>query len=596
MNLGARIRREWRFVQGLRRTLGQVRGIAPDSTQLVCDDFEDAVDNWRDRIAIEFEGRKATYAEIDAIANRFANWAREQNIPRGATVGLFLPNRLEYLPAWIGLTKVGVAAALINNHLTGSALSHCLEAGRVSHVITDEETAAALDDVLASMGRTLHHWTFARTKPQHRDLSKALKGVSSLRPKREAARLDLKAAFTALYIYTSGTTGLPKAAKIAHTRAQLYMRGFAGATGATPDDRIYVTLPLYHATGGLCGMGAALMTGATVVLKRRFSASQFWADIDAHRCTMFVYIGELCRYLVNQKPAESDGRHGIRLAFGNGLGGQVWDEMRARFNKIEVLEFYGSTEGNVSLFNFDGKPGAIGRIPGYLKKRFPIELVEFDIASEAPVRGADGLCRRVRVGDVGECLGKVGNTPQSDYSGYADRRASERKLLKDVFEKGDVWFRTGDLMRQDRQGYFYFVDRIGDTFRWKGENVSTTEVGNCLSEITGVDEATVYGVQIPGAEGRAGMAALVVTPEFDLEQLARKVRLELPVYAQPAFVRLLTSIETTGTFKYRKIDLVEAGFDPQKVSDPLYVRSDDGSYQAMTPQVFATIASGDGRL
>ena len=323
-------------------------------------------------------------------------------------------------------------------------------------------------------------------------------------------------------------------------RAQLYMRGFAGATGARPDDRIYVALPLYHATGGLCGMGAALLNGGSVVVKRRFSASQFWTDVVAEGCTMFVYIGELCRYLVNQPEVPEERQHALRLAFGNGLRPEVWEKLEGRFGVPRILEFYGSTEGNVSMFNFDGRLGAIGRVPTYLRGLFNVRLARFDVETEAPVRGPDGLCVEAAPGEVGECLGEIKNDARTAYAGYADKAASERKVLRDVFAPGDAWFRTGDLMRQDADGYFYFVDRIGDTFRWKGENVSTSEVAGVLAEAPGVQGGQRLRRQgrrprRPRRHGRAGRRRRL----RHLAAFAAFVDQRLPPYAQPVFVRLL---------------------------------------------------------
>ena len=595
MNLQARVRREIKFLRGLWRTLGRVKGIAPDSKQLICDDLEAAVDQWRDRPAMIFEGRTVTYAELDALANRYAHWAKGQGLRRGQTVALLMPNRIDYLAVWYGLSKVGVATALINNTLMGAPLAHCLNISGATLVIVDGETSAAYEAVKPNLERHTIEWTLGEAHGDQRDLAKALKSSSQLRPDR-AVREDMVAKDVALYIYTSGTTGLPKAAKISHMRAQLYMRGFAGATGAVAEDRIYVTLPLYHATGGLCGMGAALLNGAAVVLRRKFSVTQFWEDIHAEACTMFVYIGELCRYLVNQPEQPMGTAHKLRLAFGNGLRPEVWAIAQTRFKIPDILEFYGSTEGNVSLFNFDGKPGAIGRVPSYLKKRFNARLVRFDVESEAPIRGADGCCQETAVAEVGECIGLIGGDAREDFGGYADKAASEKKILRDVFAKGDAWFRTGDLMREDDEGYFYFVDRIGDTFRWKGENVSTSEVSEQLSVIPGIKEATVYGVKIGDQDGRAGMASLVVGPGFDIGALAAAVDATMPAFARPVFVRLQPEIEITGTFKYRKMDLVAEGFDPGVVKQPVYFRDAARGYVKLTKPGFAKILSGAVRL
>ncbi len=598
MSLWARIKREVRFLRGLSRTLKRIKGIEPDSEHLVCDDLEAAVDRFATRPAIVFEGRTVTYGEFDTLANRYAHWATGRGIKRGDTVALFMPNRIEYLAAWYGLSKVGVSTALINTQITGQGLIHCLQVSRASHVIVDAETAPAFEDVREQLNRSMMEWVVGGGAARaDRDLDRALKGVSSLRPTGATARYGLTAKDVALYIFTSGTTGLPKAAKMTHMRAQMMMRGFAGATAATEKDRIYCALPLYHATGGLCAVGAALLNGGTLLLKKKFSATQFWDDVVAEGATMFVYIGELCRYLVNQPEREIERQHKLRLAFGNGLRPDVWAKLIQRFRVPEVLEFYGSTEGNVSMFNFDGKLGAIGRVPKYLRKRFNFRLVRFDSETEQPERTVQGFCIECRPGEPGEALGEIGADARSNFTGYADKAETEKKILRDVFAVGDAWFRTGDLLRQDTEGYFYFVDRVGDTFRWKGENVATSEVAERLSDAPGVLEANVYGVSVPGAEGRAGMAAIVPGEGFDLQRLHEVVARELPSYAQPLFLRLQPHIDTTGTFKFRKVDLAAEGFDPGVVADPLYFHDPEaGAYVPLDAALYARIAAGEIRL
>jgi fatty-acyl-CoA synthase len=590
------LKRELRFLKGLTRTLKRVKSIAPDSPNLICDDLEAAVDKWRGSQAIVFEGRSVTYGELDAIANRYAHWAKGQGITRGQTVALFMPNRLEYLAIWYGLSKVGVATALINNQLTGTALTHCLNISHALHCIVDPETSPCFEQVKGGLERHVQQWVLGPAQGDQRDLVNALKSCSQLRPDRLTARYGLTARDTALYIFTSGTTGLPKAARITHMRAQLYMRGFAGSTDARHTDRIYVTLPLYHATGGLCAMGAALLNGGTVVLRKKFSVNQFWDDVVAENCTMFVYIGELCRYLANHPETLNERAHKIRLIFGNGLRPDVWDAMLDRFKVGSVLEFYGATEGNVSLFNFDGRRGAIGRVPRYLRSKFNIRIVKFDVETETPVRGPNGCCIEAAPGEVGECIGHIASDARSNFTGYADKAATEKKILHDAFEKGDAWFRTGDLMRADGDGYLYFVDRIGDTFRWKGENVATSEVAERLAGVAGVEEVNVYGVPVGELDGKAGMAALVVGPEFEIGGLAEYVDRELPAFARPVFVRLQSQIETTGTFKYRKIDLVKEGFDPAGIKDPLYFRDAAKGYVKLTKASHAKLLAGGYRL
>ena len=591
MPLKANLQREWRFMRGLNRTLKRVKSIAPDSPNLICDDIQAAVEQWRDRQAMTFEGRTLNYGELDAMANRFAHWGKGLNLRRGQTVALFMPNRLEYFAVWYGLSKIGVVTALINNQLSGLALAHCLNISQASCIVVDAETSATFEAAKGLLEKPLPQWILGPAHGDQRDLVQALKSCSQLPPDK-AVRADIRAHDTTLLIFTSGTTGMPKAARITHVRAQLYMRGFAGSTGAKASDRIYVALPLYHATGGLCALGAALLNGGSVFLRRKFSATHFWGEAVDEGCTMFVYIGELCRYLVNQPPSEDESRHRIRLAFGNGLRPDIWPVMKERFRIPEILEFYGSTEGNVSMFNFDGREGAIGRAPKWLRNKFNVRLVQFDVEAEAAVRGANGLCVEAGPGQIGECIGQIGGDARSEYSGYVDKAASEKKVLHDVFEKGDAWFATGDLMKTDADGYFYFVDRIGDTYRWKGENVSTNEVAERLLGCPGVKEATVYGVEVAGAEGRAGMAGLVVGPEFDIKHFGDEMARELPAYAQPVFVRILPELDTTGTFKPRKMDLVADGYDPAKIKGPLYLRDSKKGYLKVTKGVFEKIAAG----
>jgi len=595
MSLRARLKTEWRYLTGLARTLLRVRSIAPGSRRLICDDLERAVDRWRTRTAIRFEGASLSYGELDALADRFAHWALDQGLKPGDAVAVFLPNRLDYLPLWYGLTKVGVVVALINNQLAGQPLIHCLDVSGARLIVVDGETGPAFHDIAGALPAPLEAWSLAGEGLFGRDLAAAAAARSPLRPPR-AIRAPLRARDTALLIYTSGTTGLPKAAKITHVRAGLYMRGFAGATGARPSDRIYVTLPLYHAVGGLCAMGAALLNGGSVNLRVGFSASHFWGDVAEGQATMFAYIGELCRYLVNQPPGASDRAHKLRLAFGNGLGRDVWDILEDRFAVPRILEFYGATEGNVSLMNFDGHRGALGRVAPYLGGLFNVALARFDSEAQAPVRGQDGFCIPCASGEVGECLGVIAGGARTEYAGYVDRADSDKKVLRDAFRKGDRWFLTGDLMTRDADGYFYFVDRVGDTFRWKGENVSTREVEAALLAAPGVREALVYGVAVPHQDGRAGMAALVVDGSFDLGTLRAHIERALPAYAQPLFLRLTPALATTGTFKPRKVDLIAEGFDPAKVTDPLYFHERGEAYVRVGPLMYSTIIQGGVKI
>jgi fatty-acyl-CoA synthase len=345
---------------------------------------------------------------------------------------------------------------------------------------------------------------------------------------------------------------------------------FGGLIGTTSEDRMYNCLPLYHSVGGVVATGAVLVGGGAVVLRERFSASRFWDDVVRWDCTLFQYIGELCRYLVAAPPHSLERGHRLRLACGNGLRGDIWETFQNRFEIPRIVEFYAATESSFSLYNCEGKPGSIGRIPPFLAHRFPVAIVKTDLDTGETPRGTDGFCIRCAADDVGEAIGKLADS-SGRFEGYTDVAASERKILRDVFEIGDAWYRTGDLMRKDQAGYFYFIDRLGDTFRWKGENVSTTEVEEALATCRGVIEAVVCGVAVPGMDGRVGMAALVTGAEFLLADFANHVAARLPDYARPVFLRICNSIAVTGTFKPQKQALARDGLNPSAINDALYV-------------------------
>jgi fatty-acyl-CoA synthase len=374
----------------------------------------------------------------------------------------------------------------------------------------------------------------------------------------------------ALLIYTSGTTGMPKAAKITHARLLEWSFWFAGMMGVAPSDRLYNCLPMYHSIGGVVAIGAMLTKGGSVVIREKFSAGRFWEDVCRTDSTIFQYVGELCRYLVQNEPSPYEHQHRLRLCCGNGMGGNVWREFERRFQVPRILEFYAATEGNVSLYNCEAKPGAIGRVPPFLNHRFPIALIKCDLATGEPLRDQNGFCQACGPDEPGEAIGKILHTGESQFDGYTDPAASDAKILRGVFVAGDAWFRTGDLMRKDRAGYYYFVDRLGDTFRWKGENVSTTEVAETLRSCPGVREAVVFGVEIPGHEGRAGMAAITTDSSFSLLALQAHLIKTLPRYARPLFLRACESLAVTGTFKLQKAALRREGFADPAITDALW--------------------------
>jgi fatty-acyl-CoA synthase len=591
MNPVSILMREARFFSDLQRVVKSTSHISPDSPLLVADVFEQSVDAHAARIAVRFEGQSTSYAELDARASRVANWALGQGMKAGDAVALFMENRPDFIATWMGFAKLGVVVALINHNLEGEALAHCVNIAGAKCVITGADQDVAMAAAAARLAGQPRIVTLGGTYGEN--LEAALAAVSADRPARDH-RAGLIGKDLCLYVYTSGTTGLPKAARLTQARTLGMMHTFIAPCRITHKDRIYITLPLYHGTGGLCGVGQALFSGATIVLKRKFSASAFWDDAVSEKVTTIVYIGELCRYLVNQPARPNERAHSIRTGFGNGLRPDVWGEFVERFNIPHLCEFYGSTEGNVSFLNLDGTVGAIGRVPGWLKKQFAhIAFVKFDIETETPIRGPGGFCQHADVDEAGEALGLIGTEARSRFEGYSDEAATAKKLLRDVFVKGDLWFRTGDLLRKDKHGYIYFIDRIGDTFRWKGENVSTNEVAEAFAGISGVATANVYGVALRGADGKAGMAAITIDGAVDFSSLHAQLAAKLPSYAVPVFIRVQHEAETTGTFKYKKTDLVADGFDPARVTDALWLFDPAArAYVPLTPDVHARLLGG----
>ena len=560
-----------------------------------------------DRLAAQFGAAPAlesaeavlSYQELAIRCNQYARWGSRQGLKFGDTVCLMMANCADYMAIWLGLSRIGAVVALINNNLAGDALIHSVNIVAPQAVIVGSDLAARLTAVRSRLRPGLSLWAHGPSAADMPALGPELARIpgGELRA-AEGAPPPIDA--TALYIYTSGTTGLPKAAKVSHYRVMQWSHWFAGLLDTQPSDRMFNCLPLYHSVGGVVATGATLVGGGAVVIRPRFSASDFWRDVRDERCTLFQYIGELCRYLVNSPHQDIETAHSLRIACGNGLRPEVWEPFQSRFKIPRILEYYASTEGNFSLYNCEGRPGAIGKIPSFLAHRLPVALLRFDVDRGEPRRNGEGFCERCGPNETGEAVGLIpgaGKDLAGRFEGYADPEASARKVLRNVFKQGDSWYRTGDLMRRDESGFYYFVDRVGETYRWKGENVSTAEVLTALTASRGVLDGVVYGVAVPGADGRAGTAALVVDAQFDLAVFRADVARRLPAYARPVFLRLLQAIESTGTFKPRKQELVQAGFDPQRIKDPLYF--DDARAQAYVPldaALFAAISAGTLRI
>uniref|UniRef100_H3CVS5 long-chain-fatty-acid--CoA ligase n=1 Tax=Tetraodon nigroviridis TaxID=99883 RepID=H3CVS5_TETNG len=556
-----------------------------------------------DKTFIVFENEKYTYSDADRISNQAANALQAlPGFQAGDTVALFMGNEPAFAFTWLALTKLGSPVSFLNQNIRSRSLLHCFSCCRARVLIAASELKEAVEDVLPYL---LEQGVTVLLLSKHCDIP----GMDSFLDKVEAApdrplpvslRSHVSLKSPAVYIYTSGTTGLPKAAVVNQNRLLTVLAALS-SNGVRPDDVVYLNLPLYHTAGFFIGFIGSIETGSTIFLKRKFSASQFWDDCRRHNVTVVQYIGEVLRYLCCTPKSENDKKHKVRLAIGNGVRAEVWREFLDRFGNIEVREFYASTEGNVGFVNYAGKIGAIGRVNFFHRKLFPYTLIQYDLERDEPVRDVNGLCVESPKGEVGLLVSKV--TGIAPFVGYVqNEKQTEKKRLRNVLKKGDLYFNSGDLMRIDSDNFIYFQDRLGDTFRWKGENVATTEVSDILTMSGCLKEANVYGVRVPGNaghEGRIGMAAVTLREgeQFDGTRIYNHMVSHLPSYAQPRFIRIRSVMEVTGTFKQMKLKLVEEGFDPALVQDPLYILDDrEKSYTPMTAQLYSRIASGSLRL
>jgi fatty-acyl-CoA synthase len=599
MRLIERLTADATSLRGALRTLRMTTPIARHPTRVLPQVIAGLAHNFGDAPALLSDLERFSYRELVARANRYARWTLAQGIRKGDTICLLMPNRPEFMAIWLGVTSVGGVVALLNTHLTGAALAHCINAVDPLHIIVATDLLGAFESTRGLIGGEAKVWLHGNAGADNARIDHAVDQLSG-DELTAAERRPLTIEDRALYIFTSGTTGLPKAANVNHYRLMLASHAFAGVMDTKPTDRMYDCLPMYHTAGGVLATGAVLIRGGSVVIRDKFSAREFWDDVVRWDCTLFQYIGELCRYLLNSPPHPKERAHRIRLACGNGLRPEVWGPFKRRFAIPKIIEFYAATEGNVSLFNFEDKEGAVGRLPWWIAMRFPTKVVRFDVETQQPVRNADGFCIECGPDEPGEVIGKIlkdPTRPGQRFEGYTTEAETDRKILRNVFEKGDIWFRTGDLMRKDADGYFYFVDRIGDTFRWKGENVSTTEVEETLGQFDGILEANVYGVHIPGRDGRAGMAAVIARDNINLTALHDYLAAQLPEYARPVFLRIRQETDVTTTFKQKKMDLVEQGYDPSTIADPIYFNDPQGgAFVRLDADLFEHINAGEVRL
>ncbi|KAM4615527.1 long-chain fatty acid transport protein 6 [Polymixia lowei] len=547
-----------------------------------------------------YEGITYTYRDIDQRSNKIANILLEHgNLRKGDSVALLMGNEPDFVCVWFGLNKLGCSVAFLNTNIKSRSLLHCFNCCGARTLIVGSDLVACLDDILTSLHEdNIKVWAM-KSQSDHKEVHALLDKIdsASVQPIPVALRAATSLKSPTLYIFTSGTTGLPKAAVITHLQMLKAAAGF-WAFGGTEEDVVYVPLPLYHSAASMVGIGGTIEIGATCILKKKFSASQFWNDCRKYDVTIFQYIGELCRYLCNQPKGEAEKVHKVRMGVGNGLRPDVWRDFHSRFGDVRMCEIYGSTEGNLCFMNHIGKIGAVGRSNFFYKLLFKYDLVKYDMVEDEPVKDQHGFCQRVTRGETGLLLSKVSAT--SPFFGYAgSKQLTEKKLMRDVFVKGDAYFNTGDLMAEDQDDFICFKDRVGDTFRWKGENVATTEVTETFGLVDFIQEANVYGMEIPGHEGRAGMAAVIVRPghTFDGEKLFDHILKHLPAYARPIFIRLQEFMEMTGTFKQQKFQLVRSGFNPSTISEPLYFLDyPQRCYSPLTDRIYQSILAGEHKL
>jgi fatty-acyl-CoA synthase len=526
----------------------------PNSKRSIGTVFQERAARYGDRVFLKFGDQQLTYREANATANRYASVLAARGVGQGDVVAIMLRNSPNAVLAMLATVKCGAVAGMLNHHQRGDVLAHSLGLLDPKLLIAETDLVSAVTECGAA-GATDNTLTIE-------DLERFAVSAPAINPPSAS---EVRAKDTAFYIFTSGTTGYPKASVMTHYRWLKALGGFGGlGLRLRGSDTLYSCLPLYHNNALTVAVSSVIISGATLALGKSFSASRFWDEAIANDATAFIYIGEICRYLLNQPAKPTDRAHKVRLIAGNGLRPEIWEEFTARFGVDRVCEFYAASEGTTAFINIFNVPRSTGISP------MPLAYVEYDPDTGAPLRDDSGRVRRVPAGEPGLLLSPVNKL--SPFDGYTDKQATEKKLVRNAFREGDCWFNTGDVMSPQGKFHAAFVDRLGDTFRWKGENVATTQVEAAVSSDAAIEECTVYGVEVPRTGGRAGMAAVKLREgaEFDGKSLARAVYDQLPAYALPLFVRVAQSLEHTSTFKSRKVELREQAYGPDS-QDPLYV-------------------------
>ncbi|XP_019119427.2 long-chain fatty acid transport protein 1 [Larimichthys crocea] len=563
--------------------------------------FAQLVTKHPDKPALIYEatGEVWSFRELQERCHTVAHWALAQGWAEGDVVALYMESQPLVVVLWLGLAMVGIEAALINYNLRQKSLLHCVSVSGARAMVFGTEMREAVSEVSDSLQPGMVLFSSGDRDNEVKLCGLQVQSLDTLlehapkHPPHYRSRKEFNDRL--FYIYTSGTTGMPKAAVVVHSR---YFRiasfGFH-SFGFRHDDILYNCLPLYHSAGTIMGVGQCLLFGLTVVVRRKFSGSRFWDDCVKHNCTALIYIGEICRYLLAQPFHPSEAHHRVRVAIGNGLRPAVWEEFVRRFRIQRIGEFYGATECNCSLINIDGKVGACGFNSRILPSFYPIRLVRVQEGTGELLRDSKGLCIPCLPGEPGMLVGRINHTdPLRRFDGYVDKDSNNKKIARNVFKMGDSVYVSGDMLVMDEYGYIYFRDRSGDTFRWRGENVSTTEVEGTLSGLLGHTDVAVYGVSVPGVEGKAGMAAIGHTGgQFDFDAFLIALQKALPSYARPVFLRLMPSVDTTGTFKIQKTRLQREGYKPQDSSEEIYfLNSRAGRYEAVTDELYSAITEG----
>ncbi|ADT98284.1 long-chain-acyl-CoA synthetase FadD6 [Mycolicibacterium gilvum] len=538
-------------------------GARPTAKTSIGKVFQERAAQYSNNIFLKFEDREIGYGEANEIVNRYAAVLAAKGVGHGDVVGIMMRNSPEPILLMLAAVKCGAISGMLNYHQRDEVLKHSI--GLLSATVMVAETDF-VEPITESGADTDGLMTLD-------ELKKLAETAPTTNPATTSAVLAKDKAF---YIFTSGTTGMPKASVMTHYRWLRALAGFGGlGMRLNSNDTLYCCLPLYHNNALTVALSSVLNSGATLAIGKSFSASKFWDDVIRYDATAFVYIGEICAYLLNQPEKPTDRKHKVRVICGNGLRPAIWDDFTKRFGIDRVCEFYSASESNTAFVNFFNLDKTTGICPS------PIAFVEYDESGD-PLRDENGRVKKVKKGEPGLLLSKVSNFQPFD--GYTDKKESEKKLVRDAFKDGDVWFNTGDLMRSQGFGHAAFTDRLGDTFRWKGENVATTEVEAAVSTDPQVEEATVFGVEVPDTGGRAGMVAIQLKDgkEFDGKALAKAAFDKLPGYAVPLFVRIVEELAHTSTFKSQKGDLRKEGYggssgegdeDDVKVEDPIYVLS-----------------------